>query len=57
MAVCGEIQTRSYEGQDGQKRYVTEIVAGDVEFLSRPGGTTPRENELGELVDDDEMPF
>lgn len=38
VAVCGEIQTRSYDGQDGTKRYVTEIVADDVEFLNRPNG-------------------
>ena len=34
VAVAGEIQTRSYDSQDGTKRYVTEIVASDVEFLS-----------------------
>lgn len=33
-AVTGEIQNRSYEDKDGNKRYVTEIVAQDVEFLS-----------------------
>ena len=39
VAVIGEIQTRSYDAQDGTKRYVTEIVASDVEFLSpNPGG-------------------
>ena len=29
----GRIQTRSYDGQDGQKRYVTEVVADNVQFL------------------------
>ena len=29
----GKLQTRSWE-QDGQKRYSTEIVVGDVQFLS-----------------------
>lgn len=33
-AVEGSIQTRNYDGQDGQRRYVTEIVADNVEFLS-----------------------
>lgn len=32
--VSGSIQTRNYEGQDGQRRYVTEIVADEVEFIS-----------------------
>lgn len=30
LFVEGRIQTRSYETQDGQKRYVTEVVAGFV---------------------------
>ena len=35
----GRIQTRSWEGQDGQKRRTTEIIANDVQFLdSRSGG-------------------
>ena len=34
VAVEGSIQTRSYDAQDGTKRYVTEIVAENVEFLS-----------------------
>src|SRR5438270_856971 len=29
----GRIQTRSWEGQDGQKRRTTEIIANDVQFL------------------------
>ena len=33
VAVEGSIQTRSYDAQDGTKRYVTEIVADSVEFL------------------------
>jgi single-strand DNA-binding protein len=31
--VEGSIQTRSYDAQDGGKRYVTEIVADGIEFL------------------------
>lgn len=33
-AVEGSIQTRSYTAQDGAKRYVTEVIADAVEFLS-----------------------
>ena len=33
MAIDGRIQTRSYDAQDGTKRYVTEIVAENVQFL------------------------
>lgn len=33
-AVSGEIQNRSYEDKDGNKRYTTEIIASSVDFLS-----------------------
>ncbi len=31
--VEGRMQTRSWEGQDGQKRYTTELIAQEVKFL------------------------
>jgi len=33
IAIDGRIQTRSYDGEDGKKRYVTEVVADNVQFL------------------------
>lgn len=33
-AVCGSIQTRNYDAQDGSRRYVTEIAADEVQFLT-----------------------
>ena len=32
-AVEGRLQTRSYDDNNGQKRYVTEVIANSVEFL------------------------
>ena len=40
VAVQGRIQVRSYETQNGDKRYATEVVATNVEFLSTPGKTS-----------------
>lgn len=37
--VEGRLQIRSYDGKDGAKRYVTEVVANSVEFLERKGYT------------------
>lgn len=37
VAVEGQIQNRSYDAQDGTKRYVTEIIAYNVEFLTAKG--------------------
>ncbi len=62
VAVSGAIQTRSYEDKDGNKKYVTEVVADEVEFLSPKGveQPTPKKDkpkmEL-EPVDDDGLPF
>ncbi len=39
--VEGRIQNRSYDDKDGQKRYVTEIVADDVILLGGQGGRGP----------------
>ena len=33
ISICGRIQTRNYDAKDGTKRYVTEVVADEVQFL------------------------
>jgi len=56
-AVTGTIQTRSYD-KDGEKRYITEIVADNVEFLSTPKQAS--ETKLDDLTptdDNTELPF
>lgn len=44
-AVSGRMQTRNYDTPEGQKRYITEVVADEVQFLERNTntGTTPSE--------------
>lgn len=44
-AVEGRLQIRSYEGNDGQKRWRTEVVANQVEFLG--GGSKKQESQGG----------
>ena len=51
--VDGRLQTRSYEDDAGVKRYTTEIVAREVQFLGSRNGN----GEGGGRVDDDEVPF
>ena len=43
IGVEGSIQTRSYEDNNGNKRYVTEVVASSVEFLESKKQTTEKE--------------
>ena len=33
IALTGRLQTRSYDGKDGVKRYVTEVVLEDFDFI------------------------
>jgi len=44
VAIDGRIQTRSYDGQDGQKRYVTEVIADNVQFLDSRGASSSQSN-------------
>lgn len=37
VSVVGAIQPRSYDDQSGVKRWVTEIIAEDIEFLTPKG--------------------
>lgn len=43
--VDGRIQTRSYEGQDGKRVYVTEVQAESVQFLEPKNSNNQRSQE------------
>ncbi|USK62258.1 single-stranded DNA-binding protein [Peribacillus asahii] len=45
--VDGRIQTRNYEGQDGKRIYVTEVVADSVQFLESRSSSAGERNETG----------
>ncbi len=64
----GRIQTRSWEDRDGNKKYTTEIVAADVQFLGgRDAGPGARaasgasasdiESSPIQAPEDDDIPF
>jgi len=68
--VVGMIQTRSYEAQDGTRKYITEIVAEEVEFLSSrpqtsedsqftPSSSKESKQKVSKLepIEDDSLPF
>jgi single-strand DNA-binding protein len=72
VAVDGSVQTRSYTGQDGNKRYVTEIIADHVEALgsredNKPAdapAAPPQRNEQQRMdmsgfteVEDEKLPW
>ena len=72
VLVMGSIQTRTWEGQDGKKNYVTEVVVSEAHFTgdrrdSNKGGTAPsaqpeenkEKTDDGFLIeaDDADLPF
>lgn len=69
LAVCGRLQTRTYEDKEGKKRKVTEVVVDEVDFVekksepSQPSAapvskkkTKPVE-QYDVIEDSDELPF
>lgn len=48
VAVEGSIQTRSYDGQDGIRRYVTEVICNTVEFLDTRSAGSPSEYDYSQ---------
>lgn len=63
--VEGRLQIRSYDGKDGNKRWVTEVVATSVQFIdyaAKDAGDAPKKQgsfeNFGQVVPDDvEIPF
>jgi len=43
----GRLQTRKWQGQDGQDRYTTEIVANEMQMLDSRGGSAPMDDGYG----------
>lgn len=60
-AVDGRLQIRPFNGQDGQRRTATEVVADTVRFLSPKGDSDNsfEPSNFGSEVDfsDDDIPF
>jgi single-strand DNA-binding protein len=59
----GRIQTRSYDGQDGNKRYVTEVNCDRINFLTPKGdsqsndyaSSMPSNEEMANMAPDNNM--
>jgi single-strand DNA-binding protein len=61
VAIAGRIQTRNYEDNNGQRRYITEIIVSDMQLLgSRQDGQAPQEQPqqpFAEIDQPDDLPF
>ena len=60
VGIKGAVQNRSYETQNGEKRYITEIIAENVKFLEF-GEKKHSERSYDEngykTLEDEEVPF
>jgi single-strand DNA-binding protein len=60
-AVIGKIQTGSYTATDGTKKYTTDIIADEVEFLTAKTEDTATQKKGTETklepIDEDQIPF
>ena len=65
ILVEGRMQIRSYDAQDGSKRYVTEVITQELEFMGTKPTVVTTENKplstqaqsFGEVPEDEEIPF
>lgn len=58
VAVIGSLQSRSYDDQSGQKRYVTEVVVDEVEFMDSKNDSTQQTAVESALTSEDtSLPF
>lgn len=60
VGIVGSLQTRTYDAEDGTKRYATDIVADEFEILSpKNAGEDVAKKEVSDLqpIDDDSLPF
>lgn len=61
LGITGRIQTRNYENQQGQRVYVTEVVADNFQILGKrevqANAQKPVQQETFSSVDDIDLPF
>ena len=50
ILVCGQLQTRSWTDNQGNKRYATEVVADEVTFVGNNESSTEAKNEPSSYV-------
>ena len=68
ILVCGQLQTRTWTDNQGQKRYATEVVADEVSFVGNnssntdakpymPEAYTTNNQNFEEIPNDGSLPF
>jgi single-strand DNA-binding protein len=53
VGIDGELQTRNYTAKDGSKKYIFEILANSVEFLTPPDKTSNNRTSEQDITEPD----
>ena len=57
VSIVGRIQTRTWDDEQGQKRYVTEVVAEEAYFADSKKEENTQPQEQIEVIPKDDLPF
>lgn len=59
LLVEGRLQIRSYDGKDGNRHWVTEVIANSVEFIERKADVQKQPTSMAQMGTDvtKDMPF
>ena len=57
LYIEGKLKTRSWEDKDGNKRYMTEVVADQMKMLGGKGKESKPQREEGDMNSNDDLPF
>lgn len=66
ICIVGTLQNREWTGNDGQKKYITEVIAEEVSFVDskndsassdQPAFTSASEPKFENIAENDDLPF
>ena len=57
VLVEGRMQNRSYENNQGEKRFITEVVLNNIEFVGSKKKNETNTDSFGTEIKDEQIPF
>lgn len=57
VCIAGELQNRSWDDNDGNKRYITEVIASECEFLDNKNAEQEPTETNSKTTSEEDLPF
>lgn len=57
LLVRGKLRTETFDGQDGQKKYVTKVIVESIEFLDKKKGSVETQSDTQSTISDTQDPY